>query len=107
MAYSISGADLPGAARWDGADLVLCVQVQPRAGRDEFSGIHGNALKIRLNAPPVDGKANEALVGFLADNFAVPKKQVTLLSGAGARTKRLRIERPAQLPQGWPIPPKP
>jgi uncharacterized protein YggU (UPF0235/DUF167 family) len=54
----------------------------------------------------VDGKANEALVGFLADTFAVPKKQVTLLSGAGTRTKRLRIERPAQLPKEWPIPPK-
>jgi uncharacterized protein len=107
VAHSTSYADLPGPARWDGADLILRVQVQPRASCDEFSGIHGNALKIRLNAPPVDGKANEALVGFLADTFAVPKKRVTLLSGAGTRTKRLRIERPAQLPKGWPIPAKP
>ena len=94
------------AIHWNGTDLILHVQAQPRARRTEYAGLHGEAVKIRLNAPPVDGKANEALIDFLAETFAVPKKQVTLLSGEGARTKRLRIERPTKLPKDWAIPPK-
>ncbi len=95
------------AIHWSGADLVLRVQVQPRARRTGYAGLQGEAVKIHLNAPPVDGKANEALIEFLARTFAVPKKRVTLLGGEGARAKRLRIERPMQLPKEWPIPSKP
>ncbi|MDH4134355.1 MAG: DUF167 family protein [Gammaproteobacteria bacterium] len=94
------------AIHWSGTDLVLHIQAQPRAHRTEYAGRHGDTIKIRLNAPPVDGKANDVLIDFLAETFAVPKRQVTFLGGEGARTKRLRIERPTKLPD-WAIPPKP
>lgn len=97
----------PGAWRWDGRDLVLRVQVQPRASRDEFAGLHGDRLKVRLTAAPVDGAANAQLTAFLAAAFGVPKRQVALVSGAGGRAKTVRIEAPAQLPSDLAIPPRP
>ena len=105
MAHSTSSADLSGPARWEGTDLILRVQLQPRASRDEFAGIHGNALKIRLTAPPVDGKANAALIAFLAEAFGVAKRQVTLVQGETGRAKQLRIQAPMRFPPGLPIPP--
>ena len=65
----------------------LTVRVQPRASRSELAGVHGDALKIRLTAPPVDGAANDALIKFLADTFGVPRRDITILSGAASRTK--------------------
>jgi len=105
VAHSTSCADLPGPARWDGADLILRVQVQPRASCDEFAGIHAGAVKIRLTSPPVDGKANAALIAFLAEAFGVAKRQVTLLKGDTGRAKQLRIQAPVRFPPGLPIPP--
>jgi uncharacterized protein (TIGR00251 family) len=104
VARSTSCADLPGAARWDGTDLILRVQVQPRASRDEFAGLHAGAIKIRLTSPPVDGKANAALIAFLAEAFGVAKRQVTLLKGDSGRAKQLRIQAPARFPPGLPVP---
>ena len=72
--------------------------MQPGAKRTEIAGSHGDALKIRLAAPPVDGRANEALLAFLAEAFGVPARQVTLLSGATGRRKRVRIEAPRLRP---------
>jgi len=100
-------ADTPGACRWDGSDLLLQVQVQPRASREGFAGTHGGALKVRLTAPPVDGKANAALIAFLAESFGVAKRAVTLVHGETGRSKLVRIARPAQLPAGIGIPPRP
>lgn len=105
MARSTSCADTPGPARWEGADLILRVQVQPRASRDEFAGLHAGALKIRLTSPPVDGKANAALIAFLAEAFGVAKRQVTLLKGETGRAKQLRIQAPLRFPPDLPIPP--
>ena len=105
MAHSTCCADRPGPARWDGADLILHVQVQPRASRNEFAGIHAGALKVRLTSPPVDGKANAALIAFLAEAFGVAKRQVTLLKGDTGRAKQLRIRAPARFPSGLPVPP--
>ena len=105
MAHSISCTDLSGSAHWDGADLILRVQVQPRASRDEFAGVHAGALKVRLTSPPVDGKANAALIAFLAEAFGVAKRQVTLLKGDTGRAKQLRIRAPARFPPGLPVPP--
>ena len=105
MAHSTCCADLPGPARWDGADLILRVQVQPRASCNEFAGTHAGALKIRLTSPPVDGKANAALIAFLAEAFGVAKRQVTLLKGETGRAKQLRIRVPARFPPGLPVPP--
>lgn len=84
--------------RWDGDAVILRLRVQPRARADALDEPIGDALRVRLRAPPVDGKANAALVAFLADTFDVPQRQVHLIGGAHARTKSLRIESPQRLP---------
>lgn len=91
-------ADSSGWYRWEGEDLILQVRVQPQASRDEFAEVQGTHLRIRITAPPVEGKANAHLCKFLAQVFQVPKSGVTLLSGETAREKRLRITRPRRLP---------
>lgn len=85
-------------ARLDGADLVLQCHIQPGAKRSELAGEHGGRLKIRLQAPPVDGKANTELVRFLSSLFAVPRHAVRIESGELSRQKRVRIENPVQWP---------
>jgi uncharacterized protein (TIGR00251 family) len=83
---------------WEGEDLLLRVRVQTRASKDEINGIQNNALKVRIKAAPVDGKANRELVRFLAKIFGVGKTRVMLISGETSRTKRLRIISPKKLP---------
>lgn len=77
--------------RQDGADCVLSLHVQPGAKRSEIVGLHGDALKIRLAAPPVDGKANAELIRFLAERLGLPRSAVELVSGECSRAKRLRV----------------
>jgi len=82
--------------------LVLVVHVQPGAKRTEVAGVHGDALKIRVSAPAVEGKANAALRAFLAEAFGVPMRHVTLLRGEAARDKLVRIVAPALRPdRAW------
>jgi uncharacterized protein (TIGR00251 family) len=69
----------------------LRVQVQPRASRTEIGGPHGDALRIRLAAPPVDGAANDALVRFLADTLDRPRAAVRLTAGASSRRKTVDV----------------
>jgi len=69
----------------------ILVRVQPNAKRTEVAGRHGDAIKIRVAAPPVDGAANEELIRFLADRLKVPQSAVTILRGAGSRHKRVQI----------------
>jgi uncharacterized protein (TIGR00251 family) len=71
--------------------LVLELHVQPGAKRSEFAGKHGERLKVRLAAPAVDNKANQALVEFLAEHYGVPRRNVTIVSGARSRRKRVVI----------------
>ncbi|MDR0717947.1 MAG: DUF167 domain-containing protein [Azoarcus sp.] len=71
--------------------LILNLHVQPGAKRTGFAGLHGEAAKVRLAAPPVDGKANAALCAFLAKICGAPGSAVTLVSGERARAKRVRI----------------
>ena len=71
--------------------ITLTLHIQPGAKKTEFAGLHGDALKIRLAAPPVDGKANEALVKFIATTLHLPKSSVTLKSGQTSRRKVLEI----------------
>jgi uncharacterized protein (TIGR00251 family) len=78
-------------ARCDGADLVIDVRVQPRAARTEFAGALGERFKVRLKAPPVDGRANAALVEFLAEKLGVPRACVVIVQGHTGRDKRVRI----------------
>jgi uncharacterized protein len=68
------------------------VRVQPRASRCEVVGAHGDALKVRLTAPPVDGAANEQLVELLARTFAVDRRAINILAGEGSRSKLVEIE---------------
>ena len=75
----------------NGASVTLAVYVQPRASRSEVVGEHGDAVKIRLAAPPVDGAANEELVRFMAKLLGVSPSSVTIRSGQSGRTKLLEI----------------
>lgn len=72
--------------------VTMSLAIQPRGGRNAVVGEHGDALKIRIAAPPVDGAANEALVRFLAETLAVPAAAVTVRSGHASRRKRVRVE---------------
>jgi hypothetical protein len=85
--------------------LVLTVRVQPKASKDEIigpcdDGQGSESLKIRITAPPVDGKANAHLVKFLAKSFGVAKSQVSVVAGETGRNKRVSIAAPSQLPLG-------
>jgi uncharacterized protein (TIGR00251 family) len=84
--------------RWDADDLILDCHLQPGARCDAFAGVHGERLKIRLRAAPVEGKANAQLLEFLASAFAVAKSRVSLESGELSRQKRIRIGQPQRLP---------
>jgi uncharacterized protein (TIGR00251 family) len=75
-----------------GAAATLSVRIQPRASKNEITAMENGSLKIRLTAPPVDGAANEALIRFLADTFAVSKSQVEIVSGQTSKNKIVRIE---------------
>ncbi|MFA7387087.1 MAG: DUF167 family protein [Thiohalobacteraceae bacterium] len=95
-------APLPRWYRWEGTDLVLALHVQPGARRDEIVGTHGDRLKVRITAPPIEGKANQHLIRFLAEVFGVPASNVELLSGGSGREKRLRVHNPRRLPSQIP-----
>ena len=71
--------------------VTLSVRVQPRASKDEIAGVMGEALKVRLQAPALEDRANEALCEFLARLLKTPKSAVRILSGARSRTKRVEI----------------
>ncbi|GGH89762.1 UPF0235 protein [Pseudomonas fluvialis] len=78
---------------------MLDCHLQPKASKDEFAGLHGERLKIRISAPPIDGRANAQLLAFIAKAFGVAKSQVSLDSGDSSRQKRVRIQAPRQLPE--------
>ncbi|HEA25662.1 MAG TPA: YggU family protein [Ectothiorhodospiraceae bacterium] len=93
--------------QWKGKQLIITLRVQPKASRDEIVGPYGEgandeeieALKIRISAPPVDGKANEQLIKFIAKQFGVARRDVELLSGTTGRNKRVAITEPKRLPE--------
>ena len=70
---------------------VLNLRIIPRAHKNAIQGEHGDALKIRLCAPPVDGAANASLVEFLSDTLSLPRARIQLLSGATSRSKRVLL----------------
>jgi uncharacterized protein (TIGR00251 family) len=72
--------------------VVVAVRVQPRASKDEIAGEMAGTLKIRLQAPALEDRANEALVEFLARLLKTPKSAVRILSGERSRTKRIAIQ---------------
>lgn len=79
-------------AREDETGVTFPVRVAPRASRTCVMGVHQDALKVALCAPPVDGKANAALIQFLSKQLGVPKRAVTLVRGQTGRDKLLRVE---------------
>ncbi|HHH36326.1 MAG TPA: YggU family protein [Gammaproteobacteria bacterium] len=85
-------------ARWQGDVLILDIRLQPRASRDAIAGLMGERLRIRITAPPVDGRANAHLLSYLSEQFQVPKRSVSLLSGQTGRDKRVAIRAPRRLP---------
>ena len=72
--------------------MILEVHVQPGAKRSEFAGEHGGRIKIRLAAPAVENRANEALIEFLAAHYRVPRRNVRIASGLKSRAKRVIID---------------
>ena len=76
---------VPGGVRFS-------VRVQPSASRSEVCGVHGEALKVRLAAPPVDGAANDALKVLLARELDVPRRAIAIVSGASSRSKLVQVE---------------
>lgn len=71
---------------------ILTVHIQPRASTTEYVGIHGDAIKIRVAAPPVDGAANDELIRFLARQLSIPTSSVQIRSGASGRHKRVLVK---------------
>ena len=75
----------------DGESVTLAVHVQPRARKSEVAGIHGDALKVRVTAPPQGGRANDEVIRVLADALGVPRSAVEILAGHTSRRKRVRV----------------
>ena len=70
-------------------DLLLSLYVQPRSSRNELVGLHGEALKLRLTTPPIDGRANKAVIAFLSKRLKIPKSALTIRSGLQSRSKKV------------------
>jgi uncharacterized protein (TIGR00251 family) len=83
---------------WEQGVLTLNLHVQPKASKDEWSGLHGSRLKLRIKAPPIDGRANQYLLKFLAKEFGVSHADCKLISGECGREKRISIIRPQKFP---------
>ena len=71
--------------------ILLTLHINPRAAKDELCGLHGNTLKLRLKAPPVDGKANAGLIKFLSKTLKVPPAHVRITHGESGRQKHVLV----------------
>jgi hypothetical protein len=85
------GPSILTAFRRSAQGTSIAVRLQPRASRNEVVGLHGNEIRIRLTAPPVDGAANAALTDFLAEMLGVGRAAVALVSGGSSRSKVVSI----------------
>ena len=93
-----SSADKPWRRAAADGSVILEIHVQPGARRTEVAGVHGGAIKIQVAALPVEGKANAALIAYLARAFGVPQRAVSLLRGETGRRKLVRIDTPLLRP---------
>jgi len=84
-----------------GATPWLAVSVQPNAKRTAADGLHDATLRVRLCAPPVDGKANQLLIGWLAGELGLPRRAITLVRGETSRRKWLAIDAPLARVEAW------
>ena len=87
-----AGAGWPCLTRGPAGELWLDVAVSPNARRTSVDGLHDGALRVRLVAPPLEGRANAALIAWLAGELGLPKRAVTLLRGESSRRKRLALQ---------------
>ena len=78
--------------RESSAGIEIFLHCQPGAKKTEVQGIHGDRLKVRLAAPPIDGKANEALIAWLSKSLGIPKSHIQLTHGETGRQKRVLIQ---------------
>ncbi len=83
--------------RWDKQDLLVNLLVQPKASQNKFVKLQHDAYKLNITSPPVDGKANEHLINFIAKEFGVKKSNVQIVSGMHSRRKLVRIQNPRLL----------
>lgn len=93
--------------RRDGSDVILLVRTSPRAPYDGFDGVQDGRLRLRITAPPIDGRANRHLVKWLAGQFAVPQRDVIIEQGLSGRLKRIRIRSPGRVPDAAVLPARP
>ena len=77
--------------RESGVGVSFAVKVQPRARKNAIAGVLGDALKLAVTAPPVEGKANQAVIEFFAEFFAIPRSSVSIASGETSRNKVVRV----------------
>ena len=77
--------------RYSNGNLILTLYIQPGAKSSEVIGLHGDALKIKLASPPIDGKANKALLQFIAAQFDIPLRQIKLIHGEKSRHKTVEL----------------
>lgn len=91
-------ADEPSWCRKDASGWTLSVHAQPGAKKSEITGLHGGSLKIRIASPPVEGRANEALIAFLAKALSLPRASLRVVRGASSRRKEIHIAAPAADP---------
>jgi uncharacterized protein (TIGR00251 family) len=81
--------------------VMVDIHVIPNASRTQADGAHDGALRVRLHAPPVDGKANQALMAWLADTLQIAKRDVTLVRGQTSKRKQLRVSAAACMKADW------
>ena len=83
--------DFPSFAQDVEDGCTLAVRVHPGARKNDVAGLHAGAVKVSIAAPPADGRANEALIAYLAELLKLPRARISLVSGVAARSKVLRI----------------
>jgi uncharacterized protein (TIGR00251 family) len=93
--------DVPYLRLDKSGDVVVDIHVIPNASRTQAEGTHDGALRVRLHAPPVDGKANLALMAWLADTLRVPKRDVGLLRGQTSKRKQLQVSAAVREKADW------
>ena len=97
----MSNSPHPPCLTPQGDGVLLQVSVVPNAKRTEVDGLHDGALRVRLAAPPIDGRANEALVAWIAKQVGVPRRDVELVRGQASRRKQLAIAVSHDVAAAW------
>jgi uncharacterized protein (TIGR00251 family) len=97
----MSDSDLRACLSVRGDGVLLMLSVMPNARRTEVDGLHDGALRVRLAAPPIDGRANDTLVAWLAKSLGVPKRDVDVLRGESSRRKQVAIAVSFDVAAAW------